>query len=155
MVSEWKMFVFAVFLICIFQHSDWIRWDTPYLSVFSPDAGKYGPKKLRIWTLYAMNNNSNNNNIIIIHASYEQCSKCFMWTLDNWLWLVRRREVLGNTAVLGTRSGHNAKNWVGETEGITDVPWHHLHVVHIEPLYSFEHVPSQTTYAVRLLHCLD
>ena len=29
------------FLVCIFPHSDWIRRDT-YLSVFSPNAGKYG-----------------------------------------------------------------------------------------------------------------
>ena len=29
-----------------------IRTDTPYLSVFSPNAGKYGPEKLRIWTLF-------------------------------------------------------------------------------------------------------
>ena len=25
---------------------------TPYLSVFSPNAGKYGPEKLRIWTFF-------------------------------------------------------------------------------------------------------
>ena len=30
------------FLVRIFQHWDWIRRDTPYLSVFSPNAGKYG-----------------------------------------------------------------------------------------------------------------
>ena len=29
------------FQVRIFPHSDWIRWDTPYLSVFSPNAGKY------------------------------------------------------------------------------------------------------------------
>ena len=33
------------FLVRIFQHSDWIRGDTEYLSVFSPNAGKYGPEK--------------------------------------------------------------------------------------------------------------
>ena len=26
--------------------------DTEYLSAFSPNAGKYGPEKLRIWTLF-------------------------------------------------------------------------------------------------------
>ena len=36
------------FLVRIFPHSDWIGRDTPYLSVFSPNAGKYGPEK----TLY-------------------------------------------------------------------------------------------------------
>ena len=31
-------------LVGIFPHSDWIRRDTPYLSVFSPNVGKYGPQ---------------------------------------------------------------------------------------------------------------
>ena len=33
------------FLVRIFPHSDWIRRDAPYFSVFSPNAGKYGPEK--------------------------------------------------------------------------------------------------------------
>ena len=33
------------FLISISPHSDWIRRDTEYLSVFSPNVGKYGLKK--------------------------------------------------------------------------------------------------------------
>ena len=33
------------FLVHIFPHLDWIRRDTPYLSVFSLNAGKYGPEK--------------------------------------------------------------------------------------------------------------
>ena len=32
-------------LVCIIPHSDWIRRDTSYLSVFIPNAGKYGPEK--------------------------------------------------------------------------------------------------------------
>ena len=36
------------FLVRIFPHSDWIRRDTSYLSVFSPNVGKYEPEK----TLY-------------------------------------------------------------------------------------------------------
>ena len=36
-----RSFFWSVF----FPHSDWIRRDTPYLSVFSPNAGKYGPDK--------------------------------------------------------------------------------------------------------------
>ena len=39
------MFVLGVFLDRIFPHSDWIRKVTPYLSVFSPNAGKCGPEK--------------------------------------------------------------------------------------------------------------
>ena len=33
------------FLVCIFPHSDWMRRDTEYLSVFSPNTEKYGPGK--------------------------------------------------------------------------------------------------------------
>ena len=50
--NAWKKSVFWVFLVRIFQHSDWIRRDTPYLFVFSPNAGKYGPEKLQIPTLF-------------------------------------------------------------------------------------------------------
>ena len=31
-------------LVLIFLYSDWIRRDTPYLSLFSPNTGKYGPE---------------------------------------------------------------------------------------------------------------
>ena len=34
-----------LFLVRIFPHSHWIRRDTPYLSVFSLNAGKYGAEK--------------------------------------------------------------------------------------------------------------
>ena len=47
---------YLFFLVRIFPHSDWIRRDTEHLSVFSPNAGKYGEntdqKKLRIWILF-------------------------------------------------------------------------------------------------------
>ena len=33
-----------LFLVRIFPHSDCIRRDTKYLSVFSPNTGKYGPE---------------------------------------------------------------------------------------------------------------
>ena len=42
------MSVFGVILVRIFPHSDWIRRDTLYLSVFSPNAGKCRPDYLRI-----------------------------------------------------------------------------------------------------------
>ena len=54
---KWKLANYALrkkcpntkfFLVCIFSHSDWIRRDTEHLSVFSPNAGKYGAEK----TLY-------------------------------------------------------------------------------------------------------
>ena len=40
------------FLVRIFPHSDWLRIDAEYLSVFIPNAGKYRPEKLHIWTLF-------------------------------------------------------------------------------------------------------
>ena len=46
------MFVFGVFLVHIFPHLEWIHRDTKYLSVFSPNAEKYGVKWLRIRTLF-------------------------------------------------------------------------------------------------------
>ena len=45
--TAWKVSVFGVFLVRIFPHSDWMRRDTEYLSVFIPIAGKYGTEKLR------------------------------------------------------------------------------------------------------------
>ena len=36
-----------LFLVRVFLHSDWIRKDTEYLSVFSPNAGKCGPEITR------------------------------------------------------------------------------------------------------------
>ena len=38
--TAWKVSVFWVFLVRIFPHLDWIQRDTPYLSLFSPNAGK-------------------------------------------------------------------------------------------------------------------
>ena len=43
--TVWKVLKCGVFLVCIFPYSYWIRRNTPYLSVFSPNAGKYGPEK--------------------------------------------------------------------------------------------------------------
>ena len=41
------MSVFGVILVRIFLHSDLIRSDIPYLSVFSPNARKCEPEKLQ------------------------------------------------------------------------------------------------------------
>ena len=40
------------FLVRIFPYLDWIQKFTEEISVFSPNTGKYGPGKLRIWTLF-------------------------------------------------------------------------------------------------------
>ena len=46
------MSVFGIILVLIFPHSDWIRKDTPYLSVLTSNAGKCRPEYLRIRTLF-------------------------------------------------------------------------------------------------------
>ena len=40
-----KASIFGIIHVRIFTHLDWIRRDTEYPSVFSPNAGKYGPEK--------------------------------------------------------------------------------------------------------------
>ena len=52
--SEYISDAIGVFLVRIFLHSDWIWRDMEYLSVFSPNAGKYGPEKLRMQTLFTL-----------------------------------------------------------------------------------------------------
>ena len=49
-ITAWKVFVMGGFLVRIFPYSDWIRRDMEYLSVSSPNAGKYGPEKFWIQT---------------------------------------------------------------------------------------------------------
>ena len=48
----WKVSVFGVILALIFPHLDWIRRNTPYISVFIPNAGICGPEQLWIRTLF-------------------------------------------------------------------------------------------------------
>ena len=38
--TTWKVSLFRVILVRIFPHLNWIRRDTEYFSVFSPNAGK-------------------------------------------------------------------------------------------------------------------
>ena len=49
--TVWKVSLLGVILVRIFPHSDWIRRDTSYLSVFSVNARKCGPEYLRIQTI--------------------------------------------------------------------------------------------------------
>ena len=51
------------FLVRFFPHSDWIRRNsylfvTSYLSVFSRNAGKYGPEKTPCWTHFTKSKSS-------------------------------------------------------------------------------------------------
>ena len=70
--TVWKVSVFGIILIRIFPHSDWmIR--TLYLSVFSPNAGKYWPEWLRIRTLLR----SGSKYLIIVHLTLGPvCNHC-------------------------------------------------------------------------------
>ena len=42
--TAWKVSPLGVILVCIFPHSHWMRRGTEYLTVFSSNAGKYGPE---------------------------------------------------------------------------------------------------------------
>ena len=44
MYNAWKVSVFRVILVRILPYLDWIRRDTPYLFLFSPNSGKCGPE---------------------------------------------------------------------------------------------------------------
>ena len=48
------MSLFGFFLVLIFPYSVWIRIFTLQISVFSPNVGKYGPEKFRVWTLLSV-----------------------------------------------------------------------------------------------------
>ena len=50
----WKVSKYGVFLVRIFPHSDWIRRDTSYLSVFSPNAGKYELEKNSVFGQFSL-----------------------------------------------------------------------------------------------------
>ena len=52
LIIKWKVSVFGINLVRIFPHLYWMRKDTEYLSVFSPNAGKCGPEQLRIQALF-------------------------------------------------------------------------------------------------------
>ena len=71
-------------LVRIFSHSNWIRRDTPYLSIFSPNAGKEGPEKtlyLEQTVIYMSKaNNINTRN------KYEICSKLTVKTRERCPW---------------------------------------------------------------------
>ena len=49
--TAWKVSVFGIILVRIFPHWDWIRRDTEYLSVFSPNTEKHGLKWWCWWKL--------------------------------------------------------------------------------------------------------
>ena len=73
-----KVPVFGVFLVRIFAQLDLMGRDREYLSVFSPNAEKHGPEKLRLRTLFKQ------CNIVCgglnFPGSYQE-KKLFLWYL--------------------------------------------------------------------------
>ena len=83
------MSIFGVFLFCIFPHSERIWRDTPYFSVFSPNAGRSRIEKLRIQTL----------------LTQWKSVKCFISILPENI----RKLIFFLTSLEGTEMGHYAK----------------------------------------------
>ena len=52
-----------------FLHSDWIRRNTPYLSIFSPNAGKCRPESFQIGTLSLQYNGPFKNKLKLIQCN--------------------------------------------------------------------------------------
>ena len=71
------------FLVRVLIHSDWIRRDTEYLSVSSPNAGKYEPEKaLYLDTFHAVQSHPFNT---LAKFSEKLTSKKFAYVLDGSL----------------------------------------------------------------------
>ena len=97
------MSVFGVFLVRIFPHSDW-RKDTEYLSVFSSNAGKYGPEKYLKRTL-SMQCMAILTNTFLVFYILLFCSPKGSWNkLQNLrIWENISHIALGNHCVKSTR----------------------------------------------------
>ena len=86
--TAWKVSVFGGFLVRIFPHWDWIRRNTEYLPVFRPNAGKHGPEKLRIRTLFtqckilAISHKYTRSRGVLITPKIESCFKFIMIFTD-------------------------------------------------------------------------
>ena len=66
--TAWKVSIFGVILVLIFPHLDRMSTDTKYLSVFSPNAGKY-----------------DQNNTEYIHFLHSDTSVLVYWYVNNTL----------------------------------------------------------------------
>ena len=76
--ATWKVSLFGVILVRIFQHSDWIRRDTSCLSIFSPIGGKCGPGKLRIWTLFTQCGQCGIVDVLVVVVRKNIAAKMFL-----------------------------------------------------------------------------
>ena len=106
------MSVFGVFLVCVFLHLDWIQRDTPYLSVFSPHVGRYGPENFWIRMCIPLRGNSvyilfisseririfKLNLAALTQVSIEPFSGPYKWNLKYLR--MRKRQILITTSYL-------------------------------------------------------
>ena len=66
-VTVWEVSKCGVISGSYFPVSDWIRRDTEYLSVFSPNAGKYGPEITPyLDTFHTVRNHQNHHNHLLL-----------------------------------------------------------------------------------------
>ena len=75
------MSAFGVFLVRIFSHSDWIRRDAEYLSIFSLNAGKCRPEKFQKQTLWAVKLFTFDLSLLLEHIKID----IFMQLSQSWL----------------------------------------------------------------------
>ena len=93
-----KMSKCGVFLVHIFPYLDWIRSEY----VLSPNAGKYGPEKVRIWTIFTQCKvPANGVNLDDIKVKLKLSTLKFLhplWTLDLYHYLTSNegRKVVEN-----------------------------------------------------------
>ena len=83
-----KVSVFGVYLVRIFQHSNWIRRDAKYLSLFSPNAGKYGPETPNTDTFHpvVVKRDASEIGCCVLPKEYNFLG--LFWRISNFHWCV-------------------------------------------------------------------
>ena len=74
------------FLVLIFPHSDWIRRDTLYVFVFSPNAGKYRPEKNPYLDTFHIVQGSQIYWMISISQYLVKCNLILLWWNFEFVW---------------------------------------------------------------------
>ena len=122
--TVWKVCVFRVILVRIFPYSDWIREDTSYLSVFSPNAGKCWPEKLRIRILFTQ------CNLLLLATNIVDPKNYFVRVLDSalftLLWCKIFRIIFPfskKMLVIGVVNGYNSLIYVLTGESQEAIIW--------------------------------
>ena len=100
---SWKLPVFGVILVRIFPYSDWIPRDTPYLSVWSPNLGKYFVS-LRIQSEFGKIRTRITPNTDTFYAVFVKQVKVredlqlsllllFVLFCDSWMWCEKKTQI--------------------------------------------------------------